>query len=301
VSTVGEQAIVIFGRVTRGDGSALPGAAVTLCDLAGDQLDRATTDGGGHYQVVPPSGGTYLLICSSAQRRPRASLVAVSDTAQRHDVGLEGGGATLAGTVGTGTEGTGTGGTGTGGLTETVLTLTDVSGVVVAVTRSDAAGSGIPPVAETVQVPAEGRVTHDLTLRLGAVLSGTVRSATGSRPVAEALATLVSADGSMVGSAVTGENGTFRFDDVGDGVYTITASGYTPVASEIEIGRGTTTEVELVLIPPSAGPEAETDPVPAPATSWGASAAPSAPSHSGNGHVPAHAAADGTPDGSDHR
>lgn len=316
---MGEQAIVIFGRVTRGDGSALPGAAVTLCDLAGDQLDRATTDGGGHYQVVPPSGGTYLLICSSAQRRPRASLVAVSDTAQRHDVGLEGGGATLAGTVGTGTEGTGTGGTGTGGLTETVLTLTDVSGVVVAVTRSDAAGtylfadlpegvytltaagSGIPPVAETVQVPAEGRVTHDLTLRLGAVLSGTVRSATGSRPVAEALATLVSADGSVVGSAVTGENGTFRFDDVGDGVYTITASGYAPVASEIEIGRGTTTEVELVLIPPSAGPEPETDPVPAPATSWGASAAPSAPSHSGNGHVPAHAAADGTPDGSDHR
>ena len=37
----GQQPITIFGRVSRGDGGPLPGAALTLCDLAGDQLDRA--------------------------------------------------------------------------------------------------------------------------------------------------------------------------------------------------------------------------------------------------------------------
>ena len=328
VSTVDEQAIVIFGRVTRGDGSPLPGAAVTLCDLAGDQLDRAGTDAGGHYRLTPPAGGTYLLICSSAQRRPRASLIAVSDTSQRHDVGLDGGGATLEGGVGSGPD----------ALADAVLTLTDVSGVVVAVTRTaadgsytfadlpegvytlTAAGSGVTPIAETVQVPAEGRVRHDLTPSRGATLSGTVRSATGSRPVAEALAALVSADGSVVGSAVTGEDGTFRFPDVRDGVYTITASGYAPVASEVSVGHGGTTDVDLVLTPPMTGPEPGADPgndtdarsdagdprddeptralpsflKPAPGTDGTGGTDGTDAEHTANGHVPAHAATDGS-------
>lgn len=257
----GDEPIMIFGRVTRGDGSPLRGAAVTLCDLAGDQLDRTAADDGGHYQLVPPSGGTFLVICSSASRQPQATLVALSDRPLRHDVALSGGGATLGGTVAV----SGSGAPG-GGV---VLTLTDVRGTVVAVTRSDADGtfsfadlaegvhtltaaaSGVSPVAETVQVPGEGHVTHDLTLAGRAQLHGVVRSATASRPVPEALATLVGADGTVVGSAVTDDEGAFHFDDVADGVYTLTASGYAPVASEIEIGAGHAEDVELVLAAPS--------------------------------------------------
>lgn len=273
---------MIFGRVTRGDGAPVPGAALTLCDLSGDQLDRAAADEGGHYQLVPPTGGTYLVICASSTHQPQASLVAVADRPLRHDVGLSGGGATLGGTVGV-RHGGNTNGSGAGvsGWGDVVLTLTDVRGTVVAVTRSGgdgtyrfsdltegtytltAAAARLAPVAETVRIPSEGHVTHDVALASRTQLTGTVRSAGAGRPVAEALATLVSEDGHVVGSRVTGEDGSFRFDDVAHGVYTITASGYAPVASEIEIGPGHPSDVVLNLVPPAvdgpAGPPSRRD------------------------------------------
>lgn len=263
---------MIFGRVTRSDGAPVPGAALTLCDLSGDQLDRAAADEGGHFQLVPPTGGTYLVICASSTHQPHASLVAVADRPLRHDVGLSGGGASLGGTVGV-RHGAGTNGSaeagGVSGWDDVVLTLTDVRGTVVAVTRSGtdggyrfsdltdgtytltAAAPRLAPVAETVRVPADGHVTHDVALATRTQLSGTVRSAGAGRPVAEALATLVSEDGHVVGSRVTGEDGSFRFDDIAHGVYTITASGYAPVASEIEIGPGHPSDVVLSLVPPA--------------------------------------------------
>lgn len=260
---------MIFGRVTRGDGGPLTGAALTLCDLAGDQLDRASTDQGGHYQLVPPTGGTYLVICSSPTHRPQASLVAVADRPLRHDLVLAGGGATLTGTVGTRRSAPVNGSNGMHGSSDVVLTLTDVRGAVVAVSRSDesgayrfadlaegvytltAAAQHLGPVAETVQVPAEGEIRHDITLAAQTRLSGVVRSAGGGRPIAEALTTLVGEDGNVVGSAVTSDDGSFRFDDVAEGLYTITASGYAPVASEIEVGRGHPSDVVLTLVPPT--------------------------------------------------
>ena len=270
---------MVFGRVTRGDVAPVPRAALTLCDLSGDQLDRATADEGGHFQLVPPTGGTYLVICASSTHQPQASLVTVADRPLRHDIGLAGGGATLGGTVGVRHGGGGNGLTGAGGLGgqgDVVLTLTDARGTVGAVTRSDddgtfrfsdlaegtytltAAASRLAPVAATVRVPADGHVTHDVALATRTRLTGTVRSAGAGRPVAEALATLVGEDGHVVGSRVTGEDGSFRFDDVAHGVYTITASGYAPVASEIEVGPGHPSEVVLSLVPPTAdGPGAD--------------------------------------------
>lgn len=266
---------MIFGRVTRSDGAPVPGAALTLCDLSGDQLDRAAADEGGHFQLVPPTGGTYLVICASSIHQPHASLVAVADRPLRHDVGLSGGGASLGGTVGVRHGGATNGAngaseaSGVSGWDDVVLTLTDVRGTVVAVTRSGtdggyrfsdltestytltAAAPRLAPVAETVRVPGEGHVTHDVALATRTQLSGTVRSAGAGRPVAEALATLVSEDGHVVGSRVTGEDGSFRFDDVVHGIYTITASGYAPVASEIEIGPGHPSDVVLSLVPPA--------------------------------------------------
>lgn len=261
----GQQPIMIFGRVTRGDGAPLPGAALTLCDLAGDQLDRAVADDGGHYQLAPSTGGTYLVICSSSTHQPKASLIAVSDRPLRHDVALSGGGTTLEGTVGTGRE------SGVAGTAGVVLTLTDVRGTVVAVARSNADGSyrfadldegsytltaaapDTTPIAETVGVPAEGHVTRDIAFSTQLRLSGVVRSASGGRPVGEALATLVGSDGNVVGAAVTGDDGTFTFPEVAPGTYTITASGYAPVASEIEVGAGQPSEVTLTLTPPALG------------------------------------------------
>jgi hypothetical protein len=183
----------------------------------------------------------------------------------RHDIALAGGGASLEGTVGTGHE------HGLAGTPDVVLTLTDVRGTVVAVARSDAQGAyrfadldegsytltaaapDITPVAETVQIPAEGVVTRDIALATQLRLTGVVRSASGGRPVGEALATLVGSDGNYVGAAVTGDDGTFTFPEVAPGTYTITASGYAPVASEIEVGAGQRAEVTLTLTPPALG------------------------------------------------
>jgi hypothetical protein len=278
-SVDGQEPIMVFGRVTRGDGAPVPGAALTLCDLSGDQLDRAAADEGGHFQLVPPTGGTYLVICSSSTHQPQASLVAVADRPRRHDIDVAGGGATLGGTVGVHHGGGSNGHTGPGGVSgqgDVVLTLTDARGTVVAVTRSDdegtyrfsdlaegtytltAAAACLAPVAGTVRVPAEGQVAHEIALATRTRLTGTVRSAGAGRPVAEALATLVGEDGQVVGSRVTGEDGSFRFDHVAHGVYTITASGYAPVASEIEIGPGHPSEVVLSLVPPTVeGPVTE--------------------------------------------
>jgi hypothetical protein len=227
-SVDGQEPIMVFGRVTRGDGAPVPGAALTLCDLSGDQLDRAAADEGGHFQLVPPTGGTYLVICSSSTHQPQASLVAVADRPRRHDIDVAGGGATLGGTVGVHHGGGSNGHTGPGGVSgqgDVVLTLTDARGTVVAVTRSDdegtyrfsdlaegtytltAAAARLAPVAGTVRVPAEGQVAHEIALATRTRLTGTVRSAGAGRPVAEALATLVGEDGQVVGSRVTGEDG----------------------------------------------------------------------------------------------
>jgi hypothetical protein len=117
-----------------------------------------------------------------------------------------------------------------------------------------AAAPDTTPIAETVQIPSEGRVTRDIALATQLRLSGVVRSASGGRPVGEALATLVGSDGNVVGAAVTGDDGTFTFPEVAPGTYTITASGYAPVASEIEVGAGQPSEVTLTLTPPALGP-----------------------------------------------
>ncbi len=319
---------MIFGRVTRGDGAPVTGAALTLCDLSGDQLDRAGVDEGGHYQLVPPAGGTYLVICSSPTHQPQASLVAVADRPLRHDLSLAGGGATLGGTVGVRRAGTGTNGHGSTetvglhGSADVVLTLTDVRGTVVAVTRSGgdgtyhfadltegvytltAAAPDLGPVAETVRVPVEGHVSHDLVVATRTRLTGTVRSAGAGRPVAEALATLVSEDGHVVGSTVTGEDGAFRFEDVAHGVYTITASGYAPVASEIEIGPGQPSEIVLRLVPPVVDGGAPSLVAPDGEGTSGHGAAdehaPAPVDHAGNHHVP-HLATDDVTESGDRR
>jgi hypothetical protein len=54
-------------------------------------------------------------------------------------------------------------------------------------------------------------------------------------PVAEASVTLVDGYGNVVGASITGADGRYEFGDLLPGTYTLTASGFAPVACRIDL------------------------------------------------------------------
>lgn len=82
----------LYGRVLDADDG--PHAAVlTLVDLDGQQVARATADADGHYRLVPGARGEFLLVClpdGVADRReglrPQAVMVAVDGRPVAYDV-----------------------------------------------------------------------------------------------------------------------------------------------------------------------------------------------------------------------
>jgi hypothetical protein len=254
---------VIYGQVTESGHAPLTQAALTLTDLAGRQLDRDFSDADGRYRLGPPGGGSYLVICASTARQPGIALVAVADAPVRHDFMLSGAGASLAGTVYA---------TGSGQLIAgAVATLLDIRGDVVisTITGSDGrfgfvglpqglytltvAAAAVHPVAHSVDVPGFGEVTHDIEVVARVALVGSVRTVRAGAPVPEALATLLDADGHVIGSAITGTGGEFIFDDLQAGAYTVIASGYPPVATDVQVELGVPTEAVITLGHPPSG------------------------------------------------
>ncbi len=258
---------VIYGQVTESGHTPLAGVALTLTDLSGRQLDRNQTDAGGQYQLGPPSGGSYLVTCAVTAHQPGIAMVMVADVPVRHDFVLEGAGSSLSGTVHI---------TGSGQLLGgAVVTLIDIRGdvVVTTTTGSDgrfsfpglvqglytltAAAAAVHPVARGVDVPGYGDVTHDVEVVPRAQLVGSVRTASAGAPVPDALATLLDSEGHVVGSAITDVNGEFVFDDLQAGAYTVIATGYPPVATEVHLNPGTPTETVITLQPATVADAAE--------------------------------------------
>jgi len=250
----------ISGRVTEHGDNPLAGATLTLTDLSGRQLDRKLSDSGGHYRLGPPSGGSYLVICASGAHQPTAALVAVAQAPVRHDVVLSSRGASVSGRVSTAETGA--------PLEGAVVTLVDLHGDVVGAVATDEQGrfsfvdlaaghhtltvaaAALQPVAQGVEVPSGGHVTQDVVVAARVQLVGVVRTASGGTPVAEALATVVSAaDGQVVGSVITDAEGGFVFDDLDVGMYTVTAAGYPPVATEVHLGPEGATNTVITLRP----------------------------------------------------
>lgn len=247
----------------------MAGAMLTLTDLSGRQLDRDSSDSGGHYRLGPPSGGSYLVICASGTHQPTAALVAVADVPVRHDVALSGGGASVSGCVTLAPSGSGSEPGSGEALAGAVVTLVDMRGDVVGAVVTDVGGRfefvgvaaghytltvaavSLAPVAQGVEVPSGGQVVADVVVAARVQLVGVVRTATGGVPVAEALATLIAADGRVVGSVITDAQGGFVFDELNAGVYTVIAAGYPPVATEVSLGSGAPTETVITLRPPT--------------------------------------------------
>ena len=260
---------MIYGRVTESGHTPLKQATLTLTDLSGRQLDRDFSDPDGQYRLGAPGGGSYLVICASTARQPGIALVAVADVPVRHDFMLSGAGASLSGTVYPAGPGQ------PQPIAGAVVTLLDIRGDVVVSTTTGSDGHfgfiGLPqglytltvaataihPVARSVDLPGYGEVTQDIEVVARVALMGSVRTATAGTPVPEALATLLDADGHVIGSAITGAGGEFLFDDLEAGAYTVIASGYPPVATDVQVRLGTPTEAVITLGHPTSADAAK--------------------------------------------
>ncbi|MFJ2830702.1 MFS transporter [Streptomyces sp. NPDC087263] len=246
--------IPVCGTVQHPDGTVVPRAALTLIDIAGQQIGRGASGADGRYALSTPGSGSYVLIAAAGGHQPQAVSVTVGERPVELDVVL-GGAGRLAGSVLT-ADGT--------PVREAIVTLTNVHGEVVATTRSGREGGYVitelvageytlaasapafRPAALPVSVQAARETRQDVELAGGAVLRGTVRAG-GGRPVEDARVTLLDAAGNVVDTLTTGADGTFRFVDLSSGEYTVIAAGYPPVATVLQVAGGGRTERDLQL------------------------------------------------------
>ncbi|WP_409468467.1 MFS transporter [Streptomyces sp. HC307] len=246
--------IAVCGTVQHSDGTVVPRAALTLIDVAGQQIGRGASGEDGRYALATPGSGAYVLIAAAGGHQPQAVSVTVGERPVELDVVL-GGAGRLAGSVLT-ADGS--------PVRDATVTLTNAHGEVVASTRSGREGGyaitelvageytlaasapAFRPAALPVTVQAARETRQDIELAGGAVLRGTVR-ASGGRPVGDARVTLLDAAGNVVDTLTTGADGTFRFVDLSSGEYTVIAAGYPPVATVLQVAGGGRTERDLQL------------------------------------------------------
>ncbi len=234
--------VPVCGTVQHPDGTVVPRAALTLIDVAGQQIGRGASGEDGRYALSTPGSGSYVLIAAAGGHQPQAVSVTVGERPVELDVVL-GGAGRLAGSVLT-ADGS--------PVRDATVTLTNVHGEVVAATRSGREGGYVitelvageytlaasapafRPAALPVTVQASRETRQDIELAGGAVLKGTVR-ASGGRAVEDARVTLLDAAGNVVDTLTTGPDGTFRFVDLSSGEYTVIAAGYPPVATVLQV------------------------------------------------------------------
>ncbi|MBA8953990.1 MFS transporter [Actinomadura namibiensis] len=244
----------ISGRVTSGDGTPVAGAALTLIDVGGHQLGRALTREDGGYTLATPGPGTYVLIAATGEHEPQAATLVVGDRPVDFDLLLAGNGG-LAGVVHA---------PGGAPIEGAMVVVTDVRGEVVGTVRTGSDGTylvkdvtagaytlavsapAFRPAALPVEIPGNGQLRQDVELPPGAKVRGVIRNRAG-QAVADARVTLIDAAGNVVAATVTGPDGEYAFGDLTGGQYTVTATGYPPVAAALSLTDGDSDGNDLVL------------------------------------------------------
>ena len=237
----------VRGRVRGGEGVPVAGAALTLIDLAGRQVDRAITQADGSYGLTAPVAGPYMLITAADGHQPQAAGLVVGDRPLGYDVTLSGT-AGLAGVVRSAATGA--------RVMGAMVVVTDAHGEVIASAETGPDGEfvfddlssgtfvvavsagGHRPGALPVDVGGQGTTRCEVELPAGARVHGTVRAGTDNLLLADARVTLLDAAGNVVATATTGPDGAYAFEDLDPGPYTVIASGYPPVAAAVTIGAG---------------------------------------------------------------
>jgi EmrB/QacA subfamily drug resistance transporter len=246
----------VRGSLRRADGQPVNDAVLTLIDLAGHQVGRGHSGPDGSYQIHSPGAGTYVLIASAAAHQPEASMITIGETGLDHDVVLNGS-SELTGVVSV-----------AGGqepIAGAVATLADARGEVIGTQVTSADGryrfaeivSGnytlavsapaFRPTARTVAIPDSGEVHQDVELAGSAQVRGSTRTTMDDRPVPDARVTLLDADGRPVATTVTDQQGEYTFLDVPEGDYTIVATGYPAVTSNLKLAAGQQAQHDVQL------------------------------------------------------
>ncbi len=245
---------VLSGRIEGPDGRPVAGATLTVTDLHGNQIARDSSDADGRYRLGLPTGGTYLLICAEESHQAVASMVAVAAGEVHRDLTLVGAPRIEGRVLRQSGE----------PVDAAAVTLTDARGEVVGAAVSGPAGDyllaylypgdytltatadGTRPTARSVTVDGLGAHHVDVVLLSNGTLAGTVRAASSGLPVREASVTVVDGNGNVVAMALTREDGRYEFTDLLPAAYTLTASGYAPVATRVElVGDRTDRDVTL--------------------------------------------------------
>ncbi|MFE6780347.1 MFS transporter [Streptomyces sp. NPDC057702] len=236
--------VPIHGRIRGGDGTGVPGAAVTLISQGGHQLARAVAGRDGAYALRAPGAGAYVLIAAADGHQPHAATVVVGQQPLAHDVPLAGVSG-LTGAVRGAADGL--------PVAAAMVVVADASGEVLASGATGPQGEfaftelapgsftlavnalGYRPAALPVAIGGQGATRIEVELRSGARVQGTVRAGAEGRPLADARVTLVDAAGQVVAATTTGEDGAYAFTDLDAGDYTVIASGYPAVASPLPV------------------------------------------------------------------
>jgi HAE1 family hydrophobic/amphiphilic exporter-1 len=110
------------------------------------------------------------------------------------------------------------------------------------------------PVAERVRIgglPQRHDIRPARTAQQGGTVDGVVHA--GPHPAPDIVTTLLDGRGTVVGTARTGQDGTFRFTGIAPGDYTVTAHAEQPGVRSVRVGEHRPVSVELSVGVPQPG------------------------------------------------
>jgi MFS family permease len=247
----------VRGQVTASTGEPLAGALVTLVNADGDEAAHAIVGSDGSFAVGDMCEGTYTLIVAAPHFRPSANTFAVGSEEAPAALSLTGIGS-LAGKVTSAKDGqpmsvdielvspeegvSGQGRTGKDGC----FLLSDVAeGSYELVAWS--------PGYRTVEVPVVVERAETLTVVVAMVGLGHVYGAVtgpGGEWVPGAQITLTDRTGMVVATTWTDGAGSYRFSEVPEGAYTVSAAAFDAACPVVEVEAGSTVAADVTLASP---------------------------------------------------